>query len=141
MHDSCDCDMCVDEKHVVKMMKHLLMIQKLMLIKLMFMKLMLTKHKLIKSMCITAMFKYVDENHVDRNHVDQNHVDRNHVDRDHVDRNHFRSHGCTEHAQYTPGDRSRDLILSTMSQRILRGRDLILICGQGRRTVVEKVVH
>ena len=62
------------------------------------------------------MLKYVVENHVDRNHVDRNHVDRNHVDRDHVDRNHvdktmliknhFRSHGCTEHAQYTPGRRS-----------------------------------
>ena len=38
-------------------------------------------------------------------------------------------------------DRSRDLILSTMSQRIQRGRDLILICVQGGRTVVEKVVH
>ena len=66
VHDSCDCDMCVDEEHVVKIMKHLLMIQKLMLIKLMFMKLMLTKHKLIKTMWIKAMFKYVDENHVDR---------------------------------------------------------------------------
>ena len=88
MHDSCDCDMCVDEKHVVKMMKPLLMSQKLMLIKLMFMKLMLTKHKLIKTMWIKAMFKYVDENHVDRNHVDQNRVDRNHVDRNHVDTNH-----------------------------------------------------
>ena len=54
VHDSCDCDMCVDEKHVVKMMKHLLMIQKLMLIKLMLMKPMLTKHKLIKTMWIKA---------------------------------------------------------------------------------------
>ena len=88
MHDSCDCDMCVDEKHVVKMMKHLLMIQKLMLIKLMLTKLMLTKHMLIKNMWIKAMFKYVDENHVDRNHVDKNHVDRNHVNRNHVDKNH-----------------------------------------------------
>ena len=76
MHDSCDCDMCVDEKHVVKMMKHLLMIQKLMLIKLMLMKLMLTKHMLIKTMWIKAIFKYVDENHVDRNHDDRNHVNR-----------------------------------------------------------------
>ena len=62
-------------------------------------------------MWIKAMFMYVDENHVDRNHVDTNHVDRNHVDRNHVDKdnvdkNHFRSHGCTEHAQYTPGRRS-----------------------------------
>ena len=32
-------------------------------------------------------------------------------------------------------DRSRDLILSTVSQRILRGRDLILICVQGVRAV------
>ena len=101
MHDSCDCDMCVDEKHVVKMMKHLLMIQKLMLIKLMLTKLMLTKHMLIKTMWTKAMFKYVDETHVDRNHVDTNHVDRNNVDRNHVDKNHvdkhyFRSHRCTQ---------------------------------------------
>ena len=88
MHDSCDCDMCVDEKHVVKMMKHLLMIQKLMLIKLMLMKLMLTTHMLINTMWINVMFKYVDEIHVDRNHVDTNHVDRNHVDKNHVDKNH-----------------------------------------------------
>ena len=105
MHDSCACGMCVDETHVVKMMKHLLMIQKFMLVKFMLLKLMLTKHKLIKTMWIKAMFKYVDENHVDRNHVDQKHVDRNHVDRNHVDqnnvdknnvdKNHFRLHGCT----------------------------------------------
>ena len=107
-------------------------------------------------MWIKAMFKYVDENHVDRHHVDQKHVGRNHVDRNHVDqnnvdknnvdKNHFRSHGCTcsvhpWQAIARACDRSRDLILSTMSQRILRGRDLILICVQGGRTVVEKVVH
>ena len=120
------------------------------------MKLMFTKHMLIKTMWIKAMFKYVDENHVDRHHVDQKHVGRNHVDRNHVDqnnvdknnvdKNHFRSHGCTcsvhpWQAIARACDRSRDLILSTVSQRILRGRDLILICVQGGRTVVEKVVH
>ena len=88
MHDSCDCDMCVDEKHVVKMMKRLLMIQKLMLMKLMLMKLMLTTHMLIKTMWIKDMLTYVDETHVDRHHVGTNHVDRNHVDSDHVDSDH-----------------------------------------------------
>ena len=88
MHDSCGCDMCVDEKHVVKFLQRLLMIQKLVLMKLMLMKLMLTKHKLIKTTWIKVMFKYVDENHVDRNHVDQNYVGQDHVDRNHVDKNH-----------------------------------------------------
>ena len=56
MHDSCDCDMCVDEKHVVKMMKHLLMIQKLMLIK-----------------------SHAYEAHVDKTHAYKNYVDKGYV--------------------------------------------------------------
>ena len=152
MHDSCGCDMCVDEKHVVKFLQHLLMIQKLVLMKLMLMKLMLTKHKLIKTTWIKVMFKYVDENHVDRNHVDQNyvgqdHVDRNHVDKNHVDKNHFRSHGCTEHAKCTlAGDRTgvrsvagSDFIYN-VTKNSARPRFDFNLCTRGR-TVVEKIFH
>ena len=100
---------------------------------------------------------HVDRNHVDTHRVDRNHDDRNHDDRNHVDRNHvdkimlikiilikiilikiiFERTGVLNMLS-TPlaGDRTGERSVagsdfSTVSLRILGGRDLILICVQG----------